>query len=160
MKVQNERTGEGQTPRDPNPRTTRRLSFTEEIERLIRVTGESQATCFRIYNAEFPTFDSYQAFRQFKRRHREAFRHRPSQRDSISREVSALFENLPAIDKRGLQKSTQREVGEIDRAEHAETMRTIRQMLDGDPTFLDRLIAEYAWHLMGTSGSSRSTRDS
>lgn len=144
LRVQNERTGEGGASERPNPRTQRRLSFAEEIERLIRVTGESQATCFRVYNAEFPTFDSYQAFRQFKRRHR----HQLSQPDAISREVSALFDSLPAIDTRGLLKTTRREITELERGEHENTVTTLRAAIAADPRFLEKIIDEFAWSLM------------
>jgi hypothetical protein len=126
----------------PNSRIARRLTFCDDVERLMRETGTSRAEAFRIYNKHFPTFDSYNAFKLFRSRHPVDLH------DPINSEISQTFSRFGTGDTRGLVKRSRREMTDMDREEHRICVQNLRAALQEDPAFLDRLIEDYARLLM------------
>lgn len=131
----------------PNSRTARRLTFVAEIARIMVETGLSQRRCFDAYNAEFNTFPSYQAYKDFRRRNR----YQTLPPDRLNIEITRTFSKLSAITKdrvTGLERRTRRDMTDLDREEHRATVATLHAAIAADATFLDRLIDDYARHLI------------
>jgi hypothetical protein len=126
----------------PNTRIARRLTFCDDVDRLMKETGTTRAEAFRIYNKHFPTFDNYNAFKLFRKRHPAAVG------DPINTEIAQTFSQFGTSDTRGLARRTRRELTDMEREEHRLCVHNLRAALNADPTFLDRLIDDYARMLM------------
>jgi hypothetical protein len=120
----------------------------EDVERLMIETGTTRAEAFRVYNNHFNTFDSYKAFKQFRHRHR----YRALPRDPLNREIQTLFRETPADDIGSLYRSTRRDMTELDREEHRATVLALRNSIEADPKFLDRLLDDYARMILRSNG--------
>jgi hypothetical protein len=126
----------------PNTRIARRLTFCDDVDRLMKETGTTRAEAFRIYNKHFPTFDNYNAFKLFRKRH-PAIVH-----DPINTEITQTFSQFGTSETRGLVRRTRRELTDIEREEQRVCVNNLRAALNADPTFIDRLIDDYARMLM------------
>jgi hypothetical protein len=126
----------------PNTRIARRLTFCDDVERLMQETGTERVEAFRIYNKHFPTFDSYNAFKIFLKRHPATLH------DPITTEITQTFSQFGTSDTRGLARRTRRELTDMEREEHRLCVQNLHAALKADPTFLNRLLDDYARLLM------------
>jgi hypothetical protein len=114
-------------------------------------TGVTQIKAFQVLNEVVPTFDTYQAFKDFKRHHR----HQLPPPDPISEEISALFEQLPAIDSRGSRYTTASPDPE-DTDEVKRFVAVLEQQVLSDPAFRRKILTDYA-RLISANTSEDST---